>query len=151
MRSKRAASRATSQEEIASDDISSGGEEQFIIAPPPGMALRKTRAGASSSQTAVEDADMAEGHTTREARESDLIQKVERPLRPNYECTLRRVDHRHPYRPTDFSLGENQSMINRNENPSDWTTELHDHRCWNNFQADWYLTIIKDQKSPITL
>jgi hypothetical protein len=41
-------------------------------------------------------------------------------------------------------------MVNRNENPFDWTTELHDHRFWNNFQADWYLTVIKEWKSLIT-
>jgi hypothetical protein len=41
-------------------------------------------------------------------------------------------------------------MIDRNENPYDWTTKLHDHRFWNNFQADWYLTVIKDRKNPIT-
>jgi hypothetical protein len=60
------------------------------------------------------------------------------------------VDRRHPHRPTDFSRGENQSMINRHENPYEWTTELHDHWFWNNFQADWYLTVIKDRKNPIT-
>jgi hypothetical protein len=37
-------------------------------------------------------------------------------------------------------------MINRHENPYEWTTELHDHRFWNNFQVDWYLTVIKDRK-----
>jgi hypothetical protein len=41
-------------------------------------------------------------------------------------------------------------MINQHENPYDWTTELHDHKFWNNFQADWYLTVIKDRKNPIT-
>jgi hypothetical protein len=41
-------------------------------------------------------------------------------------------------------------MINRHENPYDWTTELHDHRFWNNFQADWYLTVIKNRKNHIT-
>jgi hypothetical protein len=41
-------------------------------------------------------------------------------------------------------------MINQHENPYDWTTEPHDHRFWNNFQADWYLTVIKDRKKPIT-
>jgi hypothetical protein len=41
-------------------------------------------------------------------------------------------------------------MINRNENRYDWTTELHNHRFWNNFQDDWYLTIMKDRKNPIT-
>jgi hypothetical protein len=86
----------------------------------------------------------------REARASYVIQKVEHPLRPNFEYTLRRVDHHHPRRLIDFTLGENQSMINRNKYPCDWTTELHDHRFWNNFQADWYLSVIKDQKNPIT-
>jgi hypothetical protein len=64
----------------------------------------------------------------RETRASDVIQKVEHPLRPDFEYTLRRVDRRHPRRPTDFTRGENQSMINLNEDPYDWTTELHDHR-----------------------
>jgi hypothetical protein len=41
-------------------------------------------------------------------------------------------------------------MVNRNENPFDWTTELHDHRFWKNFQADWYLIVIKERKNPIT-
>jgi hypothetical protein len=60
------------------------------------------------------------------------------------------MDHRHPHRPTNFTRGENQSIINRHEDPYEWTTELHDHRFWNNFQADWYLTVIMDQKNPIT-
>jgi hypothetical protein len=72
----------------------------------------------------------------REARASDVIQKVERPLKSNFEYTVRRVDHRHPRRATDFTRGENQSLINRNEDPYEWTTELHDHRFWSNFQAD---------------
>jgi hypothetical protein len=126
-----------------------------VIAPRTRRETRKTtqRGEASSSQAAVEDADMVEGHVVYEAREArarDEIQKVERPLRPNYEYTLRRVDHRHPHRPTDYTLGENQSMINRNEDPCDWTTELHDHHFWNNFQVDWYLTIIKERKNSIT-
>jgi hypothetical protein len=41
-------------------------------------------------------------------------------------------------------------MINRHENPYEWTSDLHDHRFWNNFQADWYLIAIKDRKNPIT-
>jgi hypothetical protein len=64
----------------------------------------------------------------REARASNVIQKVESPLRPSYEYTLRRVDRRHPHRPMDFTLGENWSMINRNEDHYDWTNELRDHR-----------------------
>jgi hypothetical protein len=64
----------------------------------------------------------------REAKTSDIIQKVERPLNPDFEYTLRRVDCHHPRRVTDFTRGENQSMINRNEDPYEWTTELHNHR-----------------------
>jgi hypothetical protein len=41
-------------------------------------------------------------------------------------------------------------MINQNEDPYEWTTGLHDHRFWSNFQANWYLSIIKDRKNPIT-
>jgi hypothetical protein len=41
-------------------------------------------------------------------------------------------------------------MITRHDNPYNWTTELHDHRFWNNFQANWYQTIVKDRKNPIT-
>jgi hypothetical protein len=108
---------------------------------------------ASSSRADEEAGRVAEGHamaTAREARVSNVIQKVERPLQPNYEYTLRRVDRRHPHRPTNFTLGENHSMININEDPHEWTTELHDHRFWNNFQVDWYLSVIKDRKNPIT-
>jgi hypothetical protein len=79
---------------------------------------------------------MAEGQAVRQARDeraSDIIQKVERPHQGDYEYILRRVDRRHPRRPTNFTRGENHSMINRHENPYDWTTELHDHRFWNNF------------------
>jgi hypothetical protein len=96
---------------------------------------------------------VAEGQAVREAREaraSDIIQKVERPLQASYEYTLRRVDCRHPRRPMDLTRGENQSMINRHENLYEWTTELHDHRFWNNFQVDWYLIVIKDRENPIT-
>jgi hypothetical protein len=96
---------------------------------------------------------MVEGRTVREAREArerDKIQKVDHLLKPDYEYTLRRVDRRHPRRPTNFTLGENQSMVNRNENLFGWTIELHDHRLWNNFQANWYHTVIKEWKNPIT-
>jgi hypothetical protein len=51
---------------------------------------------------------VAEGQAIRDAREaraSDIIQKVEHPLRADYEYTLRRVDRCHPRRPTD-SQGE---------------------------------------------
>jgi hypothetical protein len=96
---------------------------------------------------------MAEGqvvHQAREERTSDIIQMVEHPPRADYEYTLRRVDRHHSCGPSNFTRGENQSMINQHENPYDWTTELHDHRFWNNFHADWYLTVIKDRKNPIT-
>jgi hypothetical protein len=86
---------------------------------------------ASSSCAAKEAAAMAEGRVVREAREArenEIIQKVEHPLRSDYEYTLGRVARQHPHIPMDFSLGENQSMVNRNENPFDWTTEFHDHR-----------------------
>jgi hypothetical protein len=101
----------------------------------------------------VEDADVAEGHAigeARVARESGLIQKVEHPLQLDYEYTLRRVDHHHPHRPANYTRGENHSMISIDENPYDRTTELHNHRFWNNFEADWYLPVIKDRKNPIT-
>jgi hypothetical protein len=155
MPAKRAASRWASQEEIVSNDSSSGGDDQFIISPRPRRVTRKASRGrgASSSRADEEVARVAKGRAVaaaREARASNVIQKVERPLRPNFEYTLRRVDHRYPRRPTNFTLGENQSMINRNEDPYDWTIELHDHRFWNNFQADWYLSIIKEQKNLIT-
>jgi hypothetical protein len=126
-----------------------------MIAPHPRITTRKTtrRGDACSSHHDEEATNMAKGqavHQAREERASDIIQKVEHPLRTGYEYTLRRVDHHHPHRPTDFTRGENHSMINRHENPYDWTTELHVHRFWNNFQAYWYLTVIKDRKNPIT-
>jgi hypothetical protein len=85
-----------------------------------------------------------------EARASDIIQKVEHPLKPNFEYTLRRVDRCHPRRPMDYTRRENPSMINWNEDPYERTTELHDHRLWSDFQADWYLSVIKDRKNLIT-
>jgi hypothetical protein len=96
MCSKRATSRATSQEETTSDDSSSGGDDQFIIAPRSRRVVKKTRVGASSSRADTKAVDIAEGQTVREAREareSGIIQKVERPLRADYEYTFRRVDH----------------------------------------------------------
>jgi hypothetical protein len=84
----------------------------------------------TSSHGAEVATNMAKGQATHQARDeraSDIIQKVERPLRADYEYTLRRVDRCHSRRPTDFTRGENQSMIKRHENPYEWTTELHDH------------------------
>jgi hypothetical protein len=86
----------------------------------------------------------------REARARDIIQKVECHLKPNFEYTLRRVDRHHPHQPTDYTKFENQSMITHNDDPYEWTTELHDYRFWSNFQVNWYLSVIKDRKNPVT-
>jgi hypothetical protein len=139
----------------ASDDSSSGGNDRFVISPRPRRVTRKqTHGGEGSSSHVDEEATrINEGcamAAAREARASDVIQKVERPLKPDFEYTLRRVDCHHPQRATNFTRGENQSMINRNEDPYEWTTELHDHRFWSNFQACWYLSITKDRRNPIT-
>jgi hypothetical protein len=78
-----------------------------VIQPQPRCAIRKTHA--SPSRAIEEAANIAEGQAVREAREaraSDIIQKVERPLRADYEYTLRRVDCHHPRRPTNFTRGE---------------------------------------------
>jgi hypothetical protein len=126
MRSKRATSRSASQEDV--DDDCSSKEEQYVIQPRPRRATRKTRA--SSSRAAAEAANTTKGQAVREAREaraSGIIQQVQRPLQPNYEYTFRRADHHHPHCPTDYTRGENRSMINRSENPYEWTPELHDH------------------------
>jgi hypothetical protein len=151
---KRVASRRASRDDPSSGD-SSSWDDDFVIAPCPRRATRKaTQWGdTNSSQAGEEAANIADDRVVgeaREARESEIIQKVGRPLQAEYEYTLRRVDHHHPRRPKDFSRGENRSMINRHENPYEWTSDLHDQRFWNNFQADWYLTVIKDQKNPIT-
>jgi hypothetical protein len=127
MPTKRAAIKQASQEEIVSDDSSSREDDQFVISPRPRRVTRKaTRGRGASSSWADEKATrVAKGRVVaavREAMTSNVIQKVEHPLRPNFEYTLRRVDRHHPHRPTDFTLGENQSMINRNEDPCDWTT-----------------------------
>jgi hypothetical protein len=111
------------------------------------------RCEASSSQASEEATRVAEGSAVaaaREARASGIIQKVERPLKPGFEYTLRRVDHHHSRRATDYTSGENQSMINQNDDHYEWTSELHDHRFWSHFQKDWYLSVIKDRKNPIT-
>jgi hypothetical protein len=62
------------------------------------METRKSthQGEASSSQADEEAANRAKGHVVREAREARErveIQNIECPLRPGYECTLRRVDH----------------------------------------------------------
>jgi hypothetical protein len=128
---------------------------EMIPPPRPRRTTRKAtwRGDASSSQADEEAANVTESQAVKDAREaraSDIIQKVERPLRADYDYTLRRVDLRHPRKPTYCTRGENQSMIYRHENPYEWTSDLHDHRFWNNFQVDWYLTVIKDRKNPIT-
>jgi hypothetical protein len=51
---------------------------------------------ASSSRADEEAARIIEGLAVvaeRDARASGTIQKVEHPLRPDYEYTLRRMDH----------------------------------------------------------
>jgi hypothetical protein len=126
--------RSTSQWASATfDDSSSGGNDQFIISPHSKGATRKqSHGGEGSSIHANEEAErITEGHdvaAARGAKASDIIQKVEHPLNLDFEYTLRRVDRHHPQRVIDFTRGENQSMINRNEHPYEWTTELHDHR-----------------------
>jgi hypothetical protein len=75
-------------------------------------ATRKTtlRGEGSSSQSDEEVVRVVEGHAmvaAREARASGIIQKVEPPLKPNFEYTLRRVDHRHPRRATKYTRLEN--------------------------------------------
>jgi hypothetical protein len=137
---KRTVSRRASRDDLPSNDSSSQGDD-FVISPRPWRTTRKTtrQGDVSSSHGDKEAANMAKGQAVRQAREeraSDIIQKAEHPLQTDYEYTLRRVDHHHPHRPTSFTRGENHSMINRHENPYDWTTELHDHRFWNNFQVD---------------
>jgi hypothetical protein len=111
---KRIASQRASRDDTSSGDSSNRGDN-YVIAPHPRRETRKTtrRATESSFWAAAEAADLAEGraiHEAREAKESGIIQKVERPLQPNFEYTLRRVDRRHPRRPTDFARGENQSI-----------------------------------------
>jgi hypothetical protein len=130
---KRLASRRASHDDPSDDDSVSGGDDQFVISPQPRRETRKsTRRGeASSAQVDEEAARITEGHATtvaRDARVRDEIQKVERPLKSGFEYTLRRVDRCHRRRPMNFTLGENQSMVSRNENPFNWTTELHEHR-----------------------
>jgi hypothetical protein len=95
---KRAVSRRASCDDPSSGD-SSSRDDSFVIAPCPRKEMRKSTwpSETCSSQTDEEAANRAKGravHETREARESELIQKVGRPLQSNFEYTLRRVDHR---------------------------------------------------------
>jgi hypothetical protein len=111
---KRTTSRRASRDDTSSGDSSNSGDN-YVITPHPRRETRKTTqwAAESSFWAAAEAADLAEGRAireAREARESGIIQKVEHPLQPNFEYTLRRVDHRHPHRSTDFARGENQSI-----------------------------------------
>jgi hypothetical protein len=64
----------------------------------------------------------------REARAGHVIQKVERPLKPSFEYTLRRVDRHHPRMPMDYMKKDNHSMTSQGLDPYEWTTEVHDHR-----------------------
>jgi hypothetical protein len=86
----------------------------------------------------------------QEEESSDAIQKVIHPLKPKYMYTFRRVDHRHPRRPTDFIRKENHAKIQRMDDSYVWAPDLHDHHFYNNFQADWYIKVNKDRKLSIT-
>jgi hypothetical protein len=86
----------------------------------------------------------------REARAGHVIQKVERPLKPSFEYTLRRVDRHHPRMPMDYMKKDNHSMTSRGLDPYEWTTEVHDHRFLSNFQTDWYISVIKDMNNHIS-
>jgi hypothetical protein len=142
---KRPAKRSTHPP--SSSDTSSGGGEDLIVSPHPSRLASCTgkaphgSGAASSSQHAAQH---------EEEKSSDAIQKVIPQLKPNYLYTFRRVDHRHPRRPTYFTRKENHSMIQSNEDPYVWAPDIHDHYFWNNFQADWYIKVIKDRKQPIT-
>jgi hypothetical protein len=110
-----------------------GGNNRLVISPHPrGVTRKQSHGGEGSSSHADEEAArITRGHAVvvaREARASDIIQKVEHPLKPNFEYTLRSVDRCHPRRPADYTRAKKQSMINRNENPYEWTTKLRDHR-----------------------
>jgi hypothetical protein len=79
--------------------------------PRPKRETRKLihQGEASFSQANEEAVNRAKGRVVREAREAMErveIQKVEHPLRPGYEYTLRRVDRRHPCRPTASPWGK---------------------------------------------
>jgi hypothetical protein len=109
---KRTVSQHASRDDTSSSDSSNCGDN-YVIAPCPRRETRKTtrQAAESSFWAAVEAADLAKGRAIPEAweeREIGIIQKVECPLQPNFEYTLRRVDRRHPHRLTDFARGENQ-------------------------------------------
>jgi hypothetical protein len=102
---KRVASRQGSRNDPSSDDSSSRGDGQFIISPRPRRETRKSthQGEGSSTQADEEAANKAEGRSmaaAREAKASGIIQKVERPLRTDYEYTLRRVGRHHPRRAT---------------------------------------------------
>jgi hypothetical protein len=86
---KRTTSRQPSHDDLPSDDSSSQGDD-FMIAPHPTRTTKKTtrRGDASSSHHDEKATNMAEGQAIRQAREeraSDIIQKVEHPLRADYE------------------------------------------------------------------
>jgi hypothetical protein len=119
-----------------SSDSSSAGDDDFIVSPHARRSIRRTNktprssgVGSSSQHSEIEEP-------------SDAIQKIFHPLKP--------LDHRHPRRPTDVTRKENHSMIQRNDDPYVWAPDLLDHRFWNNFQADWYITVIKNSWKPIT-
>jgi hypothetical protein len=130
---------------IASSFDSSAGDDDFIVSPHPRRSTRRTDKAPHGSGVGS-----SSQHPTEEEESSDAMQKVILPLKPNYLYTFRRVDRRHPRRPTNFTKKENHSMIQRNDDPYVWAPDLHDHRFWNNFQADWYIKVIMERKLPIT-
>jgi hypothetical protein len=126
---------------------SSEGGDDFIVSPRTRRSARQTNKAPCGSGVVSSSQHVAQ---QEEEESSDGIQKMIHPLKPNYMYTFRKVDHRHPRRPTDFMRKENHSMIQRNDDPYVWAPDLHDHRFWNNFQVDWYIKVIKDRKLPIT-
>jgi hypothetical protein len=105
----------------SASDTSSRGNDDFVISPHARRSTRRVdkaprgSGAGSSSQHAEEEL-------------SDAIQKVIPPLKLNYLNTFQRVDRRHPRRPIDYTRKENDSMIQRNDDPYVWAPDLHDHK-----------------------
>jgi hypothetical protein len=126
---KRVTKRKPTIPSASQSDTSGRGDDDFNIST---CARRSTRRSHKAPRGS--GAGSSSQHANEEP--SDDIQKVVPPLKPNYLYTFRRVDRRHPRRPTDFTKKENHSMIQRNDDPYVWSPNLHDHRFWNNFHAD---------------
>jgi hypothetical protein len=126
---------------------SSEGGDDFIVSPRTCRSMRQTDKAPRGSGVGSSSQHVAQ---QQQEESSDAIQKVIHPLKPNYMYTFRSVDRCHPRKPIDFTRKDNHSMIQRNEDPYVWPPDLHDHHFWNNFQADWYIKVIKDRKLPIT-